>query len=59
MPRVLIGARELAHIQDRFRDVLEAAGLEPAFPDTGRPGQLNENELITALAGVGPLHTSP
>jgi D-3-phosphoglycerate dehydrogenase len=52
MPKVLVTAREAAHFADRFRDVLEAAGFELAFPNTGRLGQLTEDELIGALAGV-------
>ena len=52
MPRVLIAAREAANVQDRYRDVLAAAGLEPVFPTTGRPGQLSEDELIAALADI-------
>jgi phosphoglycerate dehydrogenase-like enzyme len=52
MPRVLIAAREVVLVQDRYRDVLEAAGLELVFPDPGRPDQLSEDELLAALEGV-------
>jgi phosphoglycerate dehydrogenase-like enzyme len=52
MPRVLIGAREASQVEDRFRDLLVGAGLEPVYPDTGRPTQLSEDELLAALVGV-------
>src|ERR1041385_6694089 len=52
MPRVLIAAREAANVQERYRDVLAAAKLEAVFPNTGRPGQVTEDELIVALAGI-------
>jgi phosphoglycerate dehydrogenase-like enzyme len=52
MPRVLIAAREAANVQERYRDVLAAAGLEAVFPHFARPGQLSEDELIAALAGI-------
>jgi phosphoglycerate dehydrogenase-like enzyme len=52
MSKVLIVPREVARFSDKFRDVLEGAGLEivklpPA--DANLPG---EDELIAALAGV-------
>src|SRR5205823_1677456 len=37
---------------DRFRDVLAGAGLELVFPNTGRPNQLSEDELVAALVGI-------
>src|SRR5262249_49241358 len=43
---------EAAKVEDRYRDVLEGAGLELVFPSTGRPGQLSEDELLAALAGI-------
>src|SRR5262249_28570370 len=43
---------EAAKVEDRYRDVLEGAGLELIFPNTGRPGQLSEDELLAALAGI-------
>lgn len=52
MPKVLITAREAAQVTDRFHDVLEAAGLTPVYPQTDKPGQLTEEELITALDGI-------
>lgn len=52
MPRVLIGAREAIQVEDRFRDLLVGAGLEPVYPDTGRPAQLSEDELLVALSGI-------
>jgi phosphoglycerate dehydrogenase-like enzyme len=52
MPKVLVTAREAAHFADRFRDVLEAAGFELAFPDTDRPGQLTGDQLAAALGGI-------
>lgn len=52
MPKVLIAARELVQVQDRYRDVLEAVGLEPVYPVTSHVNQLNENELLIALAGI-------
>ena len=52
MPNVLVAAREVALIKERFHDVLEGAGLTPVYPNTGRPGQLTEDELLIALAGV-------
>jgi D-3-phosphoglycerate dehydrogenase / 2-oxoglutarate reductase len=52
MPKVLISAREAAQIPHRFQDVLEAAGLTPVYPSTGKPTQLTEEELIAALDGI-------
>ncbi len=52
MPKVLVTAREVAQVTDRFHDVLEAVGLTPVYPSTGRPGQLTEEELLTALNGI-------
>jgi phosphoglycerate dehydrogenase-like enzyme len=52
MPNVLIAAREPAQFQDRFHDVLLAAGLTPVYPETGKPTQLTEDELLDALRGV-------
>jgi phosphoglycerate dehydrogenase-like enzyme len=52
MPRVLIGAREAVQVEHRFRDVLRQAGLEPVYPNTGRPVQLNEAELLQSLEGI-------
>jgi D-3-phosphoglycerate dehydrogenase / 2-oxoglutarate reductase len=52
MPKVLIAAREAAQVQNRFHDVLDAAGLTPVYPSTGKPTQLTEEELLTALDGI-------
>jgi D-3-phosphoglycerate dehydrogenase / 2-oxoglutarate reductase len=52
MPKVLIAAREAAQVQERFHDVLETAGLTPVYPSTGKPTQLTEEELLTALVGI-------
>lgn len=52
MPKVLIAARELVQVQDRYRDVLEAVGLEPVYPVTSHVNQLDENELLVALTGI-------
>jgi D-3-phosphoglycerate dehydrogenase / 2-oxoglutarate reductase len=52
MPKVLIAAREAAQVQSRFHDVLEEAGLIPVYPSTGKPTQLTEEELLTALNGI-------
>ena len=52
MPKVLIAAREAVQVQDRFHDVLHAAGLTPVYPSTGKPTQLTEEELLTALDGI-------
>jgi phosphoglycerate dehydrogenase-like enzyme len=52
MPQVLVTAREAAQVQERFHDVLEAAGLTPVYPSTGKPTQLTEDELLAALSGV-------
>jgi D-3-phosphoglycerate dehydrogenase len=52
MPKVLVCAREAAQVTDRFHDVLEVAGLTPVYPSTGKPTQLTEEELLTALDGI-------
>src|SRR5439155_5227074 len=52
MPKVLIAPRELAKSAAHFRDVLEGAGLELAFPPPGGANLLTEDELLAALAGV-------
>jgi len=52
MPKVLVAAREVALVQERFHDVLEGAGLTPVYPSTGKPTQLTEEELLTSLEGI-------
>ncbi len=52
MSNVLIAAREAAQVQERFHDVLASAGLTPLYPNTGKPTQLTEQELLTALDGI-------
>src|SRR5580700_4738370 len=52
MPKVLVAAREVAQVQERFHDVLDRAGLTPVYPSTGKPTQLTEEELLTSLEGI-------
>jgi phosphoglycerate dehydrogenase-like enzyme len=52
MPRVLIAAREVALVEERYKDVLDRAGLTLVYPDTGKPTQLTEDELIASLEGI-------
>ncbi|HUR53441.1 MAG TPA: phosphoglycerate dehydrogenase [Gemmataceae bacterium] len=52
MPKVLIGSRECAQVEDRFADVLAAAGLDFCYPPTAEVNQLTEAELIDTLHGV-------
>jgi D-3-phosphoglycerate dehydrogenase len=50
MPRVLIAPTALANLKASFVDVLKHAGLELVYH--GLPSQLNEEQLLGALAGV-------
>lgn len=52
MPKVLIGSRECAQVEDRFADVIAAAGLDFCYPPTAEVNQLTEAELIDTLHGV-------
>jgi D-3-phosphoglycerate dehydrogenase len=52
MPKVLIGSRECAQVEDRFADVLAAAGLDFSYPQAVTLGQLPEADLLDALDGV-------
>lgn len=52
MPKVLIVPREIAKFADRFREPLDAAGLEVAVLPPGEANLPTEAELLDALAGV-------
>ncbi len=50
MPKVLIAPMTLAGLEGKHLQVLRDAGFELAFP--ARPAQMNEDELLAALAGI-------
>jgi phosphoglycerate dehydrogenase-like enzyme len=50
MPRALIGAITLRHVEGPYRDVLRQAGFEVVYPK--RAAQMSEDELMADLAGV-------
>ena len=50
MTRVLISPTTLAGIQASFVDVLKAEGFELVYH--GRPGQLNEDQILETLKGI-------
>ena len=50
MPRVLIAPTALANLHAAFVDGLKSAGFELVYH--GRPAQLNEDQLLDALAGI-------
>lgn len=52
MAKVLISPREVAHFENRYRDVLVGAGLEIVYPPPGEVNQLTPVELRAALTGV-------
>ncbi len=52
MPKVLISPREVAKFRDRFRDVLESAGLEVVVLPPAEANQPTEDELLAALHGI-------
>jgi phosphoglycerate dehydrogenase-like enzyme len=50
MPKVLIAPMTLVNVQATFQPTLEKAGFELVYP--GHTHQMNEEELLAALAGV-------
>src|SRR5437764_14700316 len=52
MPNVLITSREVAHFEQRYRDVLDDAGLALVYPAPGEANQPRPAELHAALAGI-------
>ena len=50
MPKVLIAPTALAGLQTSFADTLRKAGFELVYH--GRPAQLEEDQLMEALAGI-------
>ena len=52
MPKVLIVPREVAKFADKFRDVLENAGLEVTKLPPAEANMPDEDELLVALAGI-------
>src|SRR5262249_8194788 len=52
MPKVLISPREVAKFRDKFRDVLEGAGLEVVVLPPAEANQPSEDELLVALHGI-------
>jgi phosphoglycerate dehydrogenase-like enzyme len=52
MPKVLIAPREVAAFADKFRDVLESAGLEITTLPPAEANEPTPAELLAALAGV-------
>ena len=52
MKNVLITSREVARFENRYRDVLDGAGLNPVYPAGGAANQPSEDEVNAALVGV-------
>jgi D-3-phosphoglycerate dehydrogenase / 2-oxoglutarate reductase len=52
MPKVLVTPREVEAFAPRYRDVIEAAGLELVFPPKAEANILTSEELRTLLVGV-------
>src|ERR1700678_2259166 len=50
MPKVLIAPAALAGLEGKYLQVLRDAGFELVYPS--RPAQMNEDELLAALAGI-------
>ena len=49
---VLITSREVARFENRYREVLDGAGLNPIYPASGAANQPSEDEVNAALVGV-------
>lgn len=52
MPKVLVTPREVEAFAPRYRDVIEAAGLELVFPPKAEANILTPDELRSLLVGV-------
>ena len=52
MPRALVSSRDVARFEDRYRDVLHAAGFEIVYPPPGEANELKDNELRACLDGI-------
>jgi phosphoglycerate dehydrogenase-like enzyme len=50
MPRVLIGAATLRHVDGPYRTALRDGGFEVVYPSVGR--QLSEDEILAELQGI-------
>src|SRR5262245_6678364 len=50
MPRVLIGAITLRHVDGPYRTALRDAGFEVVYPSVAK--QLTEDEILTELKGI-------
>jgi D-3-phosphoglycerate dehydrogenase / 2-oxoglutarate reductase len=52
MPNALITSRDVARVENRYRDVLESAGFQVVYPPSGEANQLTDTELRACLQGI-------